>query len=1354
MESIGKSIHLPFPNDQTILGIGGLSYDKDTQIWSAPSENIPGYSLDDQFPLVSVPRIYNMKLDFDEGSIEFVGVTFVEPPDGLKLEGIATRTTAGEGASSNKEFWLVSETNSRLVKTAAFFSKDFGAPDLSTFDPETLAPSRLLKVDGRTGAILEEANIPDFASWDRNHSWDYTQCVGDRPFQGMHAITIVPSDGEYDDNIIVGFQSALYQDGPTSSDFQNSATRFLVFGLNSCDSSSSTSTPKFLHSYRYDTSHLTIKSLQKGARHFNGLLGVLALDSTTLLVAECEDFWGFGSEGNKMVNRIFYVELDTDKTVDHCFSLLDCDVSAPVKRLIWERHDDKQLDGIAWGPVIQDANEQYRPTIALTFDDDDRLGVHFELYTLNVDELQSSELWPEVASKDDLLRKRVIAILVSIVVVFLLVLFQLVWIRRINLESQAKRIVTSTPAALEDQLKDSRRFSYSHYALITAMLNSFLVGGVTFGFSGMLLILRKEGTYAKSCNCGSFCAQEKEHLALISTIGFAVAIGSRICVGMFLDARGPKATATICCTSCLSGFIVLASTKKENLSDTFMPAWILLSLGGSGLHISGFHFTNLFKNDAKKIASAAISAAYGASSAVFPMMQVLNQYAGLELQQMAIFYSVVVFFVLMNNFLIQPWKKVVPGIPFKPDFKFWRAQWWKIEMKKKPLLASVFQQMTKFEMWGETLFFSIGLLLLTHFLSTSAQLMYEKGDQPFSSNPNDWTDYMFSRMSGWFNSLGFLWFPLVQLMVTNLRWSSSYLILAIINLAVVAIVVTNSLELQVFGFMLMSMARLMLFSFHHAYILDTFGIEHFGTLNGISSLIAAIIGLSSYPLQLFALTKNYAISFIPIAGGLILSLAFPLILRRRLMLNWAESVAVDPRKFRYPKDLNELVALVKGPHKIRCAGAMHSCAPLIASEGIIISFQHFDRILEINLDRMTAKVQAGVRIHELCEALAPHGLALGTLGTIDWQTIAGAVMTGTHGGSLTVQSMHTFINSYTIVKSDGAIFQVSRESDPVLFSAIAPSMGVFGVVVELEVQCVPLQYLEARLEAVPFGDLTNRFEDIMRTNKYTRVVVYPSIMQATVWTANPVNKGEAVARGAVKSRGYINFRDENEKAWLEQFVLLSDKKKYSKADKFLHKVLKSQLKRLNHYEGQYNHVLCKERNNGIPHADIEFNFDFDKHKQVLDAVKGYCDSNRMPYYNFEIRATQRDDAMMSCCYGRDSMWIDFQAKAVVGRKFFGVMEALLKPIGFRKHWAKGMDNTNPKYVLEQFPKAKEFIMLMRAFDPEGKFRNKEGSSWYRSMAQELLKAENSSKNEEELDVTLRLSDASDDPTIHPGTPVS
>lgn len=277
-------------------------------------------------------------------------------------------------------------------------------------------------------------------------------------------------------------------------------------------------------------------------------------------------------------------------------------------------------------------------------------------------------------------------------------------------------------------------------------------------------------------------------------------------------------------------------------------------------------------------------------------------------------------------------------------------------------------------------------------------------------------------------------------------------------------------------------------------------------------------------------------------------------------------------------------------------------------------------------------------------------------------------------------------------------------------------MGLFGAVVEMEMEVVPLEVLEAKIRAVPIDDVVEEFEHVMKSNKYARVVSYPSIGKATIWTANPVKSREAaVAKGASSHRGYTDFRNLAEKTMLQEYLNLCKANDFESADNVLERVLESQLVRLKHYVGQYNHVLCLERNNGIPHADIEFNFDFNKHKEVLRTVHSHHKTKRMPYYNYEIRTTKRDDALLSCCQGRDAMWIDFQAKADVSKEYFQEMEVLMKPFGFRKHWAKGMDNTNPSYVLEQFPRVTDFVKLMKSFDPSGKFRNAQAEAWFEAM---------------------------------------
>ena len=155
--------------------------------------------------------------------------------------------------------------------------------------------------------------------------------------------------------------------------------------------------------------------------------------------------------------------------------------------------------------------------------------------------------------------------------------------------------------------------------------------------------------------------------------------------------------------------------------------------------------------------------------------------------------------------------------------------------------------------------------------------------------------------------------------------------------------------------------------------------------------------------------------------------------------------------------------------------------------------------------------------------------------------------------------------------------------------------------------------------------------------------------------------------------------------------------------------------------GAYNHVICKERNHGIPHADIEFAMDFNDTEKILTTVREWylAERHRVPYYNFEIRTTKQDSAMMSCCYGRDTLFIDFQAKSTVSAEFFKEMEDLLTPFGYRKHWAKGMCHSNPGYIIQQFPNVADFIDLIGQFDPEGKFRNEHIDLWYKKIKEKL-----------------------------------
>jgi hypothetical protein len=131
----------------------------------------------------------------------------------------------------------------------------------------------------------------------------------------------------------------------------------------------------------------------------------------------------------------------------------------------------------------------------------------------------------------------------------------------------------------------------------------------------------------------------------------------------------------------------------------------------------------------------------------------------------------------------QPWDMVEAGIPIVPDLRCYRRGWWKRAVYgSKPIVWSAVREMRRFDFWGEMLFFSVNLFVMTYYLSVMPQLLHAKGAIPFGHNPNDWEDYQFQRLSGIFNGLGALWLPTVERMLTRLSWDKCFCALLFCNL--------------------------------------------------------------------------------------------------------------------------------------------------------------------------------------------------------------------------------------------------------------------------------------------------------------------------------------------------------------------------------------------------------------------------------------------------------------------------------------------------------------------------------------------------------------------------------------------
>ncbi|MGB3201851.1 MAG: FAD-binding protein, partial [Nodosilinea sp.] len=152
---------------------------------------------------------------------------------------------------------------------------------------------------------------------------------------------------------------------------------------------------------------------------------------------------------------------------------------------------------------------------------------------------------------------------------------------------------------------------------------------------------------------------------------------------------------------------------------------------------------------------------------------------------------------------------------------------------------------------------------------------------------------------------------------------------------------------------------------------------------------------------------------------------------------------------------------------VRAIGSMHSYAPIFSTEGICIVLDRYNRLVQIDGNLVT--VEAGMKISELNELLANHNLALPIVSAIDQQTVSGAILTGTHGGSLHHPSMSGYVHQLRLIRADGSV--VSLGPSQPHFQAAVVSMGLLGIISTVTFQCVSAFDLEGESKSLSMDEL-------------------------------------------------------------------------------------------------------------------------------------------------------------------------------------------------------------------------------------------------------------------------------------------
>ncbi|CAM9287925.1 unnamed protein product [Choristocarpus tenellus] len=232
--------------------------------------------------------------------------------------------------------------------------------------------------------------------------------------------------------------------------------------------------------------------------------------------------------------------------------------------------------------------------------------------------------------------------------------------------------------------------------------------------------------------------------------------------------------------------------------------------------------------------------------------------------------------------------------------------------------------------------------------------------------------------------------------------------------------------------------------------------------------------------------------------------------------NWSSTHSVKTKCYMQPESLPEVEHIIREAHtkgrRVRVVGNALSPSGLGLSKDGMLSLGLCDRVLAVDKQRRTVTVEAGARVQQVVDALAPHGLTLQNYASISEQQIGGFLQVGAHGTGALVPPVDEQIVSLKLVTPAMGTIELSRRDNPDLFYMAKVGLGALGVVTEVTIQCVPRHLLVETTSVMTRDQVRNKHHSLLRENQHIRYMWIPYTDAVVVVGSNPVGKNNGLQR--------------------------------------------------------------------------------------------------------------------------------------------------------------------------------------------------------------------------------------------------
>jgi FAD-linked oxidoreductase len=415
--------------------------------------------------------------------------------------------------------------------------------------------------------------------------------------------------------------------------------------------------------------------------------------------------------------------------------------------------------------------------------------------------------------------------------------------------------------------------------------------------------------------------------------------------------------------------------------------------------------------------------------------------------------------------------------------------------------------------------------------------------------------------------------------------------------------------------------------------------------------------------------------------------------------NWPGNVSADPVEIVHPRSEAEVGEIVAAAGRrglaVRVVGAGHSFMPLCATDGVLLCLDRMTGLIATDPGRGRAFVGPGSTIGSLGDPLWDAGWCLRNQGDIDTQHIAGAVSTSTHGSGIWQQSFSGTARGFRVVRADGDVVVVD-EHQPDVLAALQTSLGLLGVITQVELDVSPRFALREQIDFWPVAEILERWDDEMAGRRHFSFFWMPYAASAELLFLSAPDGTDLADHGFVKRYDMVGAAS----------VAESSDRDPSGADVGRDAEPHAPGAFRRRVDRPYRIYPDPPFDGEIVHRELEYMVPFEYGKDAFLALRSFVlNGSQGNEYPIEIRAVAADDALLSPFYRRDSISV-----SICGHRdrdhdgFLRRVHDVLEPFEPRPHWGK-VHYFDQRMLSERLPKFEDFRTLRDRLDPEGVFLN-------------------------------------------------